>query len=72
MVQLLFELLVVNFSRKTGDYSNLSVVDIQLLALTYQLCKENLSEDEFKALKLEPTNIIVSLVDILKILGGEL
>lgn len=28
---------------------------MQLLALTYQLCKENLDETEFKQLKLEPT-----------------
>lgn len=45
---------ISNFSRKTGDYSNLSAVDLHLLALTYQLCKENLNEEEFKQLKLEP------------------
>ena len=47
--------LVHGFSKKTGDYSSLSAVDIQLLALTYQLCKENLTSEELKNLRLEPT-----------------
>ena len=32
---------VLEFSKKTGDFSNLSVVDLQIIALTYQLEKEN-------------------------------
>jgi len=51
--------IVGEFSRKTGDYSNLSAVDLQLLALTYQLCKENLSAEEFSKLKLEPCKSMV-------------
>ena len=43
-----------DFSRKTGDYSNLSAVDLNLLALTYQLCKENLTAEEFSHLRKEP------------------
>ena len=56
--KLLFK--VANFSRKTGDYSNLSAVDLQLLSLTYQLCKENLTPEEFSQLKLEPTKASVN------------
>ena len=58
----IFLLKVSNFSRKTGDYSNLSAVDLHLLALTYQLCKENLNEEEFKQLKLEPVKNLVRYV----------
>jgi PIN domain of ribonuclease len=36
-VQRLNELLVVDFSRKTGDFSTLSSVDLKVLALTYML-----------------------------------
>ncbi|GBM16205.1 RNA-binding protein NOB1 [Araneus ventricosus] len=36
---------VVEYSKKTGDYANLSVVDLQILALTYQLVKENIGTD---------------------------
>ncbi|GIX97703.1 RNA-binding protein NOB1 [Caerostris darwini] len=32
---------VTEYSKKTGDYSSLSAVDMQILALTYQLEKEN-------------------------------
>lgn len=46
---------VSNFARKTGDYSNLSAVDLQLVSLTYQLCKENYTAEEFSMLKLEPS-----------------
>ena len=56
---------VGNFSRKTGDYSNLSAVDLQLLALTYQLCKENLSSEEFSKLKVEPVK-----PDVIEILNS--
>jgi RNA-binding protein NOB1 len=48
---------VSNFAKKTGDFYNLSAVDLQLIALSYQLCKENLPGDVFeKQLKKEPTN----------------
>ncbi|KAF8793797.1 RNA-binding protein NOB1-like [Argiope bruennichi] len=36
---------VVEYSKKTGDYANLSLVDLQVLALTYQLVKENIGTD---------------------------
>lgn len=45
---------VSQFARKTGDYTNLSAVDLNLIALTYQLCKENMDKDEFDQLKQEP------------------
>ncbi len=47
-------ILVSQFARKTGDYTNLSAVDLNLIALTYQLCKENMDKDEFDQLKQEP------------------
>jgi RNA-binding protein NOB1 len=52
---------VSNFSRKTGDYSSLSLVDLHLLALAYQLCKESLTSDEFARLKTEPKNCYVNI-----------
>lgn len=45
---------VGQFARKTGDYQNLSAVDLHLIALTYQMCKENMSDEEFALLKSEP------------------
>lgn len=50
----IIHLKVTHFSRKTGDYSNLSAVDLDLLALSYQLCKEKYDPTEFEQLKLEP------------------
>ncbi|ESO82889.1 hypothetical protein LOTGIDRAFT_211535 [Lottia gigantea] len=38
-------LFVTEFSKKTGDYRSLSVVDIRIIALTYQLEKENVGTD---------------------------
>ncbi|GLH02566.1 RNA-binding protein NOB1 [Gryllus bimaculatus] len=43
---------VTEFSKKTGDYSSLSAVDIQVLALAYQLEKEHVGVAH---LKTEPT-----------------
>lgn len=37
--------IVTEFSKKTGDYKSLSAVDIQVLALTYQLEKEFCNSD---------------------------
>jgi hypothetical protein len=51
---------VSSFAKKTGDYSNLSSVDLLLVALTYQLCKENLPAEEFAKLKLEPSKNFVT------------
>jgi rRNA maturation endonuclease Nob1 len=45
---------VANFARKTGDYANLSAVDLQLISLSYQLCKETMEPEEFANLNLEP------------------
>lgn len=40
--------IVTEFSKKTGDYRSLSAVDIQVIALTYQLEKENVGTDHIK------------------------
>ncbi|XP_062580303.1 RNA-binding protein NOB1-like [Saccostrea cucullata] len=40
--------IVTEFSKKTGDYKSLSPVDIQVIALTYQLEKENVGTDHIK------------------------
>jgi RNA-binding protein NOB1 len=45
LIYLLFK--VSDFSKKTGDYASLSAVDIQLIALAYELCREN---NDFKNL----------------------
>lgn len=39
---------VVDFSKKTGDYPNLSVTDIKVIALTYQIHKEKYGIDDLK------------------------
>ncbi|XP_015923343.1 RNA-binding protein NOB1 [Parasteatoda tepidariorum] len=43
---------VSEFSKKTGDYSNLSAIDLKIIALTYQLEKEYVGVDH---LNKEPT-----------------
>ncbi|KAL0978017.1 hypothetical protein UPYG_G00164830 [Umbra pygmaea] len=40
--------LVTEFSKKTGDYPSLSATDIKVLALTYQLEKENVGTEHLK------------------------
>ncbi|XP_064872448.1 RNA-binding protein NOB1-like [Oncorhynchus nerka] len=40
--------LVTEFSKKTGDYPSLSATDIKVLALTYQLERENVGTDHLK------------------------
>ncbi|XP_061163583.1 RNA-binding protein NOB1-like [Saccostrea echinata] len=40
--------IVTEFSKKTGDYKSLSSVDIHVIALTYQLEKENVGSDHIK------------------------
>lgn len=42
---------VVNFSKKTGDYPNLSITDVKVIALAYQVHKEKYGADD---LKIEP------------------
>lgn len=54
---------VTLFARKTGDLCNLSSVDLNLIALTYQLCKENLSAEEFNQLRTEPPKNIQPLIN---------
>ncbi|XP_041506218.1 RNA-binding protein NOB1 [Microtus oregoni] len=49
--------LVTEFSKKTGDYPSLSAVDIQVLALTYQLEAEFVGVSH---LKQEPEKVTVS------------
>ena len=36
------------FSKKTGDYPSLSAVDIQVMALVYQLEKEHVGTDHIR------------------------
>ena len=33
---------VADFAKKTGDYTSLSAVDLRVLALAYQITKENI------------------------------
>ncbi|KAK6293983.1 hypothetical protein J4Q44_G00348130 [Coregonus suidteri] len=40
--------LVTEFSKKTGDYPSLSATDLKVLALTYQLERENVGTDHLK------------------------
>lgn len=44
---------VINFSKKTGDYPNLSVTDLKVIALAYQIHKEKYGTDD---LKIEPVS----------------
>ncbi|GFY51068.1 RNA-binding protein NOB1 [Trichonephila inaurata madagascariensis] len=49
---------IMDFSKKTGDYGSLSAVDQKLLALTYQLEKENVGTEHLNKdpkLKVQPT-----------------
>jgi len=39
---------VVDFSKKTGDYPNLSVTDVKVIALAYQIHKEKYGTDDLK------------------------
>lgn len=39
---------VVDFSKKTGDFPNLSVTDIKVIALAYQVHRENYGADNLK------------------------
>ncbi|VVC40943.1 Ribonuclease Nob1, eukaryote,PIN domain-like,Nin one binding (NOB1) Zn-ribbon-like,Ribonuclease, PIN [Cinara cedri] len=39
---------VVDFSKKTGDFPNLSITDIKVIALAYQVHKENYGTDNLK------------------------
>ncbi|XP_050428781.1 RNA-binding protein NOB1 [Adelges cooleyi] len=39
---------VIDFSKKTGDFPNLSVTDIKVIALTFQIHKENYGVDGLK------------------------
>lgn len=39
---------VVEFSKKTGDFVSLSAVDLRLLALAYQLEKENVGTEHIR------------------------
>lgn len=47
-----FILSVKEFSKKTGDYPALSITDLKVLALTYQLHKEHVG---LEGIKTEPT-----------------
>ena len=39
---------MTDFAKKTGDYGSLSAVDIRVMALTYQLEKENVGTEHIK------------------------
>ena len=49
---------VTDFSKKTGDYRNLSAVDIRLIALTYQLEKEHCGSDHIKTVPEKSVGLI--------------
>lgn len=51
---------VTEFSKKTGDYRSLSAVDLRLLALTYQLEKENIGDDHIRTEPLKKASWINS------------
>ena len=53
---------VTLFARKTGDLYNLSSIDLSLIALTYQMCKEILPAEEFNKLRKEPPKNIVTFL----------
>jgi RNA-binding protein NOB1 len=55
---------VTKLSKVTGDYTSLSAVDIQLIALAYQLTKEKLGPDAHR-LKTELTADSVQKVTVL-------
>lgn len=42
--------LVTEFSKKTGDYPSLSATDIKLMALVYQLEKQNVGVNHLKSI----------------------
>lgn len=44
-----YKLTVTEFSKKTGDYPSLSATDIKVLALTYQLERENVGSSHLKS-----------------------
>ena len=47
---------VVQFSKKTGDYASLSLTDIKVLALTLQLEWERVGRDHLRS---EPATVIL-------------
>ena len=50
---------VIDFSKKTGDYTSLSATDISVIALTYTFEKENYGS---KNIRTEPTKVILRLI----------
>jgi RNA-binding protein NOB1 len=54
---------VMDFARKTGDFSSLSVVDLRVLALTYTIEKE--TKGNVEHLRKEPVRSGVSGFDAL-------
>lgn len=57
MILLLITFTVSKFSKKTGDFSSLSAVDIRVMALTYQLYIEHGGKD---SLSTEPNKAAVT------------
>lgn len=49
--------IVTEFSKKTGDYPQLSAVDLRVLALTYELHKEHLGVENLRS---EPLSVIMT------------
>ena len=51
-------IVVSEFAKKTGDFQSLSLVDLKVLALTYQLHKEKCGTDDLRS---EPTKQVPQL-----------
>lgn len=50
---------ITEFSKRTGDYQSLSATDIKVMALTYQLEKENVGLDHLKNEPVMPCTVTV-------------
>merc|ERR1711862_62540 len=49
---------IIHFSKCTGDYNHLSLVDLQLLALLYELEEEGCGVNNMNHIRYEPKNVI--------------
>lgn len=52
-------MIVVNFSKKTGDYTSLSAIDLRVMALTYML---EVQVNGTKRLRKEPIKVIKNIL----------
>merc|ERR1711862_629500 len=49
---------IIHFSKCTGDYNHLSLVDLQLLALLYEFEEEGCGVNNMNNIRYEPKNVI--------------